>query len=200
MSEPQDERPEASEDTLTLSDGFYLSPVERRDKEALVEHLQAPEIARNTLTIPYPYTEADAESWIDDCRSQRERKGKDATFAIRTSEGTLVGAVGTAGEFEMGASHRAEVGYWLAKPYWGRGITTEALTRYARYAFEELAVVRLTAKVFVWNTASVRVLRKVGFKMEGRLRRHQEKDGDLYDVLYFGLLREDLETGSATQR
>lgn len=186
-------------DKLRLSDGFSLSSVERGDKDALVEHLQAPEIARNTLTIPYPYTESDAESWIDECISQREREGKDATFAIRNPEGTLIGAIGTAGEFEIGSSHRAEIGYWLAKPYWGRGLTTEAVTRYAQYAFEELAVVRLTAKVFMWNEASARVLRKVGFEREGRLRRHQEKDGDLYDVLYFGLLREDFEGGSEQQ-
>lgn len=199
MSKHQDERSEASDDPLRLSDGFHLSPVERRDKDALVEHLQAPEIARNTLTIPYPYTESDAESWIDERLSHRERAPREVTFAIRTPDGRLIGAVGTAGEFELGSSHRAEVGYWLAKPYWGRGITTEALTRYARYAFEELAVVRLTAKVFVWNSASVRVLRKVGFKLEGRLRRHQEKNGELFDVLYFGLLREDLNTDSEEQ-
>lgn len=178
---------------LRLPSGFSLSSVERSDKDALVEHLQEPEIARNTLTIPYPYTESDAESWIDERLSHREQEPKEVTFAIRNPDGKLIGAVGTAGDFEGGASHRAEIGYWLAKPYWGRGLTTEAVTRYAQYAFEELDVVRLTAKVFVWNAASVRVLQKVGFEREGRLRRHQEKDGDLYDVLYFGLLREDFE-------
>jgi RimJ/RimL family protein N-acetyltransferase len=93
----------------------------------------------------------------------------------------------------VGASHRTNIGYWLAKPYWNRGIMTAAVTRFVAYAFAELDVVRLTAEVFAGNTASIRVLQKAGFTREGRLRRHRKKNGDLVDVLYFGLLREDLD-------
>ena len=113
------------------------------------------------------------------------------TFALRRSEGTLVGVVG-ADDLDVGTTHRANLGYWLARPYWGRGLMTEAVRRYVRYALERLEVVRLTAEVFPWNEASARVLEKVGFRREGRLRRHREKDGALVDVLYYGLLREDV--------
>jgi len=177
---------------LPLSDGFVLSGVERRDKEALVEHFQDPEISRNTLSIPHPYTEEDAEAWIEERIRHREEQPSETTFAIRAPDGTLIGAVGT-GSFDVGSSHRANIGYWLAKPYWTRGIMTEAVGRFVDYAFAELEVVRLTAEVFAWNKASARVLRKVGFRQEGRLRRHREKDGDLVDVLYFGLLQADLD-------
>jgi RimJ/RimL family protein N-acetyltransferase len=176
---------------LPLSNGFALSSVERRDKDALVEHLQEQEIARNTLSIPYPYAEADAKAWIEERISHREAQPAETTFAIRNSDGRLIGAVG-AGSFDVGASHRTNIGYWLAKPYWNRGITTEAVARFAEYAFAELDVVRLTAEVFAWNGASARVLQKVGFVQEGRLRRHRRKEDALVDVLYFGLLPSDL--------
>jgi RimJ/RimL family protein N-acetyltransferase len=71
---------------------------------------------------------------------------------------------------------------------------TEAVRRYVDYAFTELYVVRLTAEVFAGNEASVRVLRKVGFVQEGRFRKHRQRDDELVDVLYFGLLQSDLDS------
>lgn len=174
-----------------LADGRFLSSVERRDKDALVDHLQVREIWRNTFRIPRPYTESDAETWIEERIRHRTEQPKETTFAIRTVDGHLIGVVG-ADDFVIGSSHRARIGYWLAEPYWNRGIMTEAVRRFVHYAFETLDVVRLTAEVFVWNDASARVLRKTGFTQEGRLRSHREKDGTLVDVLYFGLLRADL--------
>lgn len=181
---------------IPLSDGFVLSPVEPRDKEALAEHLQERAISRNTLSIPYPYTESDAEAWIDERIRHREEQPAETTFAVRAPDGMLIGAVG-AGSFDVGSVHRTNIGYWLARPYWNRGIMTEAVGRFVDYAFAELEVVRLTAEVFAGNEASVRVLEKVGFTQEGRLRHRRKKDGNLADVLYFGLLRADLNTPPA---
>ncbi len=176
--------------SLPLADGFFLSGVKWRDQEALVEHLQAPAIARNTLSIPFPYTEQDAEAWIEERVSHRRQQPVETTFAIRDPDGRLIGAVG-AGNFDVGSSHRTNVGYWLATPYWNRGITTEAVRRFATYAFAKLQVVRLTAEVMVGNNASVRVLQKAGFMQEGRLRRHRKNEDILVDMLYFGLLETD---------
>jgi RimJ/RimL family protein N-acetyltransferase len=177
---------------LRLDNGFSLSPIVPDDRAALVEHLQAREIWRNTLYIPYPYTEAEADAWIEERVAHRHEQPMETTFALRTDEGTLIGVVG-ADDLDVGTTHRANLGYWLAKPYWGRGLMTRAARRYVRYAFTRLEVVRLTAEVFHWNEASARVLEKVGFRQEGRLRKHREKDGALVDVLYYGLLREDVE-------
>ena len=102
---------------------------------------------------------ADAEGWIEEQIRRRTEQPKETTFAIRRSDGTLVGVVG-ADDLDVGASHRARIGYWLAKPYWNRGIMTDAVSRYVDYAFAELAVVRLTAEVFARDEASARVLQK----------------------------------------
>ncbi len=114
------------------------------------------------------------------------------TFALRNQEGRLIGVVG-ADDLEVGTTHCARLGYWLAKPYWGRSLMTSAARRYVLYALDELDLTRLTAEVFCWNTASIRVLEKVGFQREGRLRKHREKEGSLVDVFFYGLLREDVE-------
>lgn len=178
--------------TLQLSNGYHLSEIERRDREALVEHLQDREIWRNTLDIPYPYTEEDAEAWIDERIAHRREQPAEVTFALRNTDETLIGVVG-ADDLEVGTTHRANLGYWLAKPYWNQGLMTRAAHRYVRYAFDRLEVIRLTAEVFSWNEASARVLEKVGFQREGCLRKHREKDGALVDVFYYGLLREDVD-------
>ncbi len=180
---------------LSLDDDFYLSEIEPRDREVLVEHLQAREISRNTLRIPYPYTEDDAATWIAQRMAHRREQPAEVTFALRNPEGTLIGVIG-ADDLDVGTTHRANVGYWLAKPYWGRGLMTAALQRYVQYAFGHLGLARLTAEVFPWNEASARVLEKVGFQQEGRLRKHREKEGALVDVFYYGLLREDAAKGS----
>ena len=85
----------------------------------------------------------------------------------------------------------AELGYWLAEPYWGRGLMTEAVRAVTRYAFDELGLFRIEAGVFGWNVSSVRVLEKVGYSFEGRLRKQVFKDGQRVDVLLYSRLRTD---------
>ena len=81
------------------------------------------------------------------------------------------------------AIHRrsAEIGYWLGEPFWGRGIATAALRALTDYAFANHDIVRLDAGVFEWNPASMRVLEKVGYVLEGRLRKSVTKDGQTID-------------------
>ena len=162
-----------------------------KDKFALLEHFKAKEIYNSTLNIPYPYSEADADQWLNRRMENIQRQDKEVTFAIRKDDGEMIGVVG-ADSFEIGASHRAEIGYWLARPYWGQGIMTDAVRAYVQYAFDDLKLLRLTAHVFPFNVGSARVLEKNRFKLEGRLRKHFRKEEKLYDAYLFGLLKEDV--------
>lgn len=182
----------SADERLDLSEGFHLTGVRRTDTGALVEHLEDPEIARRSLHIPNPYGKLDAVKWIEERIAHRRGQPAEVTFAVRDPNGRLVGSIG-ADHLEVESMHRAQVGYWLARPCWNRGIMTEALTRYASYAFAELRVTRLEAEVFPWNGASIRVLEKVGFHREGCLRNYREKDGELMDVLIYGLLEDEQE-------
>jgi [ribosomal protein S5]-alanine N-acetyltransferase len=82
-----------------------------------------------------------------------------------------------------------EFGYWLAEPYWGRGIVSEAVKFTSEYALNHFGLVRLEAPVFSWNPASMRVLEKSGFIREGVLRNSVFKDGQLIDQVLYALVR-----------
>jgi ribosomal-protein-alanine N-acetyltransferase len=176
---------------LQVRRGLTLSPTRRADKPALLEYLNTRDIYETTLNIPFPYLKSHADYWLRRRAEQRQRLAKEVCFALRNSAGKLIGAI-SADSFEPGSSHKAEIGYWLAKPFWGCGIMTDAVRTYVDYAFHELGVVRLTAHTFEFNLASARVLEKNGFQLEGRLRKHLMKDGKLIDARFYGLLKEDL--------
>ena len=82
----------------------------------------------------------------------------------------------------------AEIGYWLAEPFWGRGITTDALRAVTKYAIESHGLTRIYAVPFAWNVASCRVLEKAGYVLEGRLRNSAIKDGRLTDQMQYAFV------------
>ena len=175
---------------IRVREGIYLSGVTPADKPALLEHLQERAIYETTMNIPYPYSGADADWWIKKRIEHTRQQGKEVTFAIREA-GKLIGVV-SADSLEVGTTHRAEIGYWLARPRWGRGVMTDAVRAFVNYAFAELDVLRLTAHVLEFNIASARVLEKNGFILEGRLRKHFRKNGQLVDGRVYGLLKAEL--------
>jgi RimJ/RimL family protein N-acetyltransferase len=113
--------------------------------------------------------------------------GHPVHFAIRDVAGGLIGGCGFD---ELVCEHRAEIGYWLAKPFWGQGIMTDVVRAACRFAQEKWKLVRITAHVFDFNTASCRVLEKSGFRFEGLLRKHHRKDGKFLDSRLYALVNE----------
>jgi ribosomal-protein-alanine N-acetyltransferase len=180
MNESQDLR-------LEVGDGFYLSRIVRGDKPAYLEHFTDPEIARNLLAIPFPYTEADADWWLDCC--EQTAAAPPPTFAFRAPSGYLIGGIGIVGAWSA-CDHRAEFGYWLAQSYRGRGLMPRVIETFAAYAFEQLQLHRLYATAFVWNVASHRALEKAGFQREGLLRHHHLKQGNFIDAVIYGRIAE----------
>jgi RimJ/RimL family protein N-acetyltransferase len=144
------------------------------------------EIAATTLQIPYPYEEGMAAEWIAPQREQWER-GEQATFAmVRREDDRLVGAIGLG---IQSRHHRAELGYWVGRSFWGNGLATEAARGVVAYGFDELGLERIYAYCMKDNPASARVLRKAGMTLEGCLRRHVEKWGEFKDLEVYGILR-----------
>ena len=164
---------------MRIEGGYFLDAIVRADADAIVEHLQERAIYENTLRIPWPYTRADADNWLGHLDPL-------LTFAIREPGGRLIGA---AGFHELSPAHKSEFGYWLARPYWGRGIMTRIVSALVRHAFDELGLVRLTAEVFAHNVGSMRVLEKNRFGREGVLQKHILKDGRFIDAVLYARLR-----------
>lgn len=173
---------------IQVNESICLSEFRPGDQVALVQHLQDKGIYDRTLRIPYPYSEADAAWWIDEVGRMTKQIGQPVQFVIRDDADFLIGGVGLDGLAE-GQTHKAEIGYWLARPYWGRGIMTAVVRTYCGHAFAHFGLVKITAHVFSTNPASAQVLRKCGFEQEGYLRKHYFKDGQYLDAWAFGLLK-----------
>jgi RimJ/RimL family protein N-acetyltransferase len=90
--------------------------------------------------------------------------------------------------------HRhAELGYWIAKPFWGNGYATEAARAVVDYAFRERGLNRVLAECFAGNPASARVLEKAGMTREGTLREHIWKWDRFVDLDAYAILRSEWE-------
>lgn len=175
---------------------LLLRPFAPEDAPALARLAGDAEIAANTLTIPHPYALSEAETWIAG-HPDRWARGVAATFAIVLREaGELAGAIG----LMLDPPHaKAELGYWVGKPFWGAGYCTEAARAVVELGFRELGLNRVHAHHFARNPASGRVMQKIGMRHEGRLRQHVRKDGVFEDLEAYGILREELRPESASR-
>jgi len=150
-----------------------------------VQHANHREVWRNLADFfPHPYTQADAEAWIE----RVERAEPPPPDLAIVAEGEPVGGIGLARLRDLGR-YTGQLGYWLGPSAWGKGYATEALQAFAEYAFQAFDLQRLQATVLEWNPASCRVLEKAGFAAEARLRKAAFKDGQLVDTWLYARLR-----------
>ena len=138
--------------------------------------------------LPYPYTEQDGADYISSMLSANEND----TFAFAiTVDNKVVGSIGV---FRQENIHRqtAELGYYVAEEYWGRGIMTEAVNQICEYVFCKSDILRIYAEPFAYNAASCRVLEKAGFQYEGTLRSNAVKNGKVIDMKMYSLLKTEM--------
>ena len=139
--------------------------------------------------LPYPYTEQDGKEFISAMLSADENE----TFAFAITVDDMV--IGSIGIFRQGNIHRqtAELGYYIAEEYWGKGIMTEAVKQICEYVFAKSDIIRIYAEPFAYNIASCRVLEKVGFQYEGTLRSNAVKNGKVIDMEMYSLLKAEIK-------
>jgi RimJ/RimL family protein N-acetyltransferase len=161
-----------------------IRPWKAEDLNALVslaDNINIWSALRNSF--PNPYTPADGEAWLQ----LMEQASPVVNFAIEFN-GVLTGGIGLILNGDVYIKS-AEVGYWIGEPFWGRGIATEALRQMVNYTFTYFDIVRLYAEVFEHNKASMRVLEKNGFYLEGVRRKAVFKQEKLMDDYIWVLLR-----------
>ena len=137
--------------------------------------------------LPYPYSEQDGIDFISSMLSANE----DETFAFAiTLDDKVIGSIGV---FRQQNIHRqtAEIGYYIAEEYWGKGIMTDAVKQICEYVFKNSDILRIYAEPFAYNIGSCRVLEKTGFQYEGTLRNNAVKNGKVIDMKMYSLLREE---------
>jgi ribosomal-protein-alanine N-acetyltransferase len=154
------------------------------DAESLAHHANDHEIWINLRDrFPHPYTLADARAWIAHAVSNEEPP----SFAIDV-DGEVVGGIGLRLNDDV-ERISAEIGYWVGRAYWGRGIATDAVRAVTEHAFTTRDLTRVYALPFADNAASIRVLEKAGYVREGLLRRSAIKHGIVRDQLMYATVR-----------
>ncbi|KAL4447425.1 hypothetical protein ABPG75_004644 [Micractinium tetrahymenae] len=142
--------------------------------------------------VPHPYSLADAEQFLQFACS----RDPPYHFAI-VVDGQAAGMVGLEPQGDV-YRRSAELGFWLYRRHWRRGIASEAVAAVIDHGFAaHPGLHRIFAHCFAWNEGSQALLRKLGFVQDGRLRQAAFKDGELVDELAFSLLRPEWEARTA---
>ncbi len=161
-----------------------LRPLQFSDVPFIANFANNRNISDNTLHIPFPYDEADAEQWIVNTNKGLS-ENKIYSFAITELErDQFIGAIGLHRDEE---NDRAEIGYWIAEPYWNRGYASEALAALLDFGFNQLQLNKLFATHLIENPASGRVLVKNGMLKEGELKDHYRKGSEYKSVVQYRL-------------
>ncbi|NJO91404.1 MAG: GNAT family N-acetyltransferase [Chloroflexia bacterium] len=161
---------------------FILRPWKVTDIDSLVKYANNYNIAKYlTNAFPYPYTVADGEKFITMYSGEKTTR----VFAIEVG-GEAAGSIGVFPQADI-HSKNAEMGYWLAESFWGKGIITEAICQMVGYGFENFDITRIYARPFGSNKASHRVLEKAGFRLEARFENVIFKNGSWDDECVYGI-------------
>lgn len=144
------------------------------------------DIADTTLNIPHPYPDGAAEEFFSTHPAKFE-KGDGVVFAITLkADGCLIGGMSLD---VTKCFHRAEIGYWIAKPFWNQGHATEAGKAVIYFGFTQWSLHKIVGTYLSRNPASGRVMKKIGLVQEGVLRDHVLKWDRFEDIVTCGIIR-----------
>lgn len=174
--------------TIRVDDRLCLRPLTAEDRIRCVELLNDQEISQWMLRVAFPYGNDDFDQFLGIAQQAKSDHGMPLHYSIRHSELGMIGGLGFEG---IVPGHQLEVGYWLGREFWGRGIMSAVVPAACEFAESQWDVVRITAAVFDGNEASCRVLQKCGFQYEGLLRKRYVRHERFIDARLYALIREE---------
>ena len=152
------------------------------DLDILVKYANNSKISDNlTDQFPHPYTKESGANFIQMVTSHSPTR----VFAIEF-DGSFCGAAGVHPQEDI-MRKNAELGYWIAEPYWGKGIATAAVLEIVEYGFQKFDVNRIFARPYGPNIGSRKVLEKAGFTLEATLKKTIYKNDELLDELIYAI-------------
>jgi RimJ/RimL family protein N-acetyltransferase len=154
---------ECAMDDVVETERLLLRPLRLSDAEAIAEKINNFDISKNLARVPFPYTMADAEEFLDWALALDQR----SAFRVISLRSGTSGLIGLISYDWVEARQNAELGYWLVQPHWGKGLMTEAAIAMVDHAFSNAAINVLSSCYFEENPASGHVLRKAGFVAGG---------------------------------
>lgn len=153
--------------------------MDSKHEELLVQYLNNDHVVKYLSSkIPQPYTKEDAKWWIT--------TGSKENAIVKAIEfnGVFCGVIGVYTQsFEY--QHSVEIGYWIAQAFWGKGIASEAVIKFTDFVLSQSHITRCYAPVFAENKASMRVLEKAGYELEGILKNAICKNHQYFDEYRF---------------
>jgi RimJ/RimL family protein N-acetyltransferase len=169
---------------------LFLAELNSSDIPQIVKYAANKNISANTLNLPFPYTDKDAVYWIN-LANQGFKTGSHLIFGIKLKpEKQFIGGIGLTIDKRF---KRAEIGYWIAEPFWNKGFATEATKSVIRFGFEKLDLNKFTSSHFTRNPASGKVMLNCGMIKEGELAEHILKDAVFHSLVLYGLTKKDYE-------
>lgn len=159
------------------------------DADAIYKNIRDKEIQKYTLNIPFPYAEADAVDFIKQAAKNRKLKSAYEFAITSTEDDEVIGGISLR-DLDW-KNKNAELGYWLGKKNRNKGYVSEAIKLILEFAFNELKLNRISARLWEKNLASIKVLKKNKFKKEGLLREMVFKAGEWQNDLVYGVIRRD---------
>jgi RimJ/RimL family protein N-acetyltransferase len=147
--------------------------------------------ARRSYEIPFPSSRDRVRAWAEET-AKHEPKDDNFRFQIENLAGELVGTINThhcaprCGTFMYGLA--------ILPEHRRKGYAAEAIRLVLRYYFQERRYQKVNADVFSFNEPSIHLHERLGFMLEGRLRRMIFTQGQWFDVLVYGMTREEFET------
>ena len=163
---------------------FHLRPWALSDLDSLVRHANNFDIAKFMMDgFPHPYTEDNGKAFI----AFATKDDPIHIFAIDVN-GEAVGGIGIHPQADVQRKN-AELGYWLAEPFWGKGIITNAIKQMIEFGFKTYDINRIFARPYGTNVGSQKVLEKTGFIFEGRFEKTIFKNGEFLDELVYAVRR-----------
>ncbi len=169
---------------------LILSELQTTDIHQIVMYASNKKVSEFTVNIPFPYSEKDATYWINSAYQGFNNRTQ-FIFAIRLKG--LNDFIGGIGVTVTPQNLRAEIGYWLAEPFWNKGLMTEATGATISFSFTSLGVNKITATHFEINTSSGKVMTKCGMHKEGVLKEHIFKNSVFHNLVVYGLTKTDYE-------
>ncbi len=161
-----------------------ITPIDIPD---IVSYAGNIKIVENTRTMPHPYHEEDAISWMH-MANQGFKNQDNFMFAMRFKDTrAFIGGIGLTLDL---SNNRAELGYWLAEDFWNLGYTSEAVQAILKFGFEVLNLNKVIAVYLTTNQASGKVMIKNGMTKEGEFKDHDiKKDHTIADGTYVSLVQ-----------
>ncbi|MFX0163473.1 MAG: GNAT family N-acetyltransferase [Candidatus Hodarchaeota archaeon] len=161
------------------------------DARDIYENVKDKDIGRWMFRFLHPYPKDEARKFIRRTHYKlKKKKGYDFGIVLKNTN-KVIGVVDL---FDIDwENKKAEIGYWLGKKYWGRGLMTEAVKLILKFGFEDLKLHRIYARLFEENIGSKNVLEKCGFKLEGIIREATFRNNKWHNGLIYGILKPEYE-------